>query len=458
MAVPAGADLKDTAADLHANHLGTWQGDGVGLVCEDEINTIINPMAIVYPNMTFNNPDELVLGSIIKNDARAASRRRETASGSVRGNACRKIFWEPSVVKAAVVTCGGLCPGLNSIIREVTNCLWHTYGVKDIVGMSAGYNGLSNPEKFPAMALNPDNVRGIHLKGGSILKAGRGGFDPEKICDNFEKLGINMLFLIGGDGTQSAGNVLYQTARKRNLSVSIIGIPKSIDNDVLFFDKTFGFESAVTAASDVIRNAWVEATSCDLGVGIVKLMGRDAGFVGMEAARASTLADAVLIPEIPFELEEVHKHIDKVLDRKGHCVVIVAEGAGQNYVATGEKDSTGHDKYGDIGTFMRDSVNKYLKPKGGRSFYIDPSYIIRSVPATPTDHIYCSRLANDAVHTAFRGYSGVCVGPIHEVICLVPSRFVAGGKKRVNINRSAWQSCVQSCHMPVTLSGLGLPK
>lgn len=457
MAAAAPSDYAGTSIDLHKNHLSTWQGDKIGLVDEDVVNEVINPMAVKWPHMTFSNCDELVLGSIIKNDARAASRRPEVAQGSVRGNACRKVWWESSKVKAAMVTCGGLCPGLNSIIREVTNALWYSYGIQDILGMQAGYNGLSDCEKHPPMALNPDNVREIHMKGGSILKAGRGGFDAEKICDNFERMGINMLFLIGGDGTQSAGNQLYMAARKRNLPLSIVGLPKSIDNDVLIFDKTFGFESAVTAAADVIRNAWVEATSCDRGVGIVKLMGRDAGFVGMEAARASTLVDCVLIPEIEFAVEDVHKHIDEVLEMKGHCVVVVAEGAGQKYVATGEKDATGHDKYGDIGAWLRDAVNANQKPKGGRSFYIDPSYIIRSVPATPTDHIYCSRLAADAVHTAMRGYTGVCVGPIHNVICLVPSSLVAGRKRRVNIRRSNWQACVQGCKMPGSLSGVDVP-
>ncbi|CAE7904270.1 PFK5 [Symbiodinium necroappetens] len=384
-----------------------------------------------------------------------ASRPKELANGCVRANACREIFHNPSEVRAAIVTCGGLCPGLNSIIREITNCLWHQYGVKTILGMQAGYNGCSAPDDFPPIQLNVDNVRDIHMKGGSILKAGRGGMDdPEKILDQLEKMGINMLFTVGGDGTQAAANLLYQAARKRDMPLSIVGVPKSIDNDIVFFDKTFGFDSAVAAASEVIRNGWVEATSCAKGVGIVKLMGRDAGFVAMHAALASTIVDLVMIPEVDVEMEEIMKHVDTTLARKDFMVVAVAEGAGQKFVSTGKKDSTGHTVYGDIGTYLKDQINSHLKKSGGRSFYIDPSYIIRSVTIRPNDHIYCSRLARDAVHTAMRGYTGVCVGPIHNIIVVMPSNLIASRKKRISVHSSSWQSCVQSCNMPKSLAGL----
>lgn len=442
------------ADNLAPFHLGTWQCGRMGLVEEREINKVTNPMARMWPNMNFVNPDELVSGHIILNDSKKHTRPQEIER-CVRANATKNIFLEPANVNAAMVTCGGLCPGLNSIIREVTNCLWYEYGVRDIKGCEAGYNGLSDFVKHPPVTLNPDSVREIHMKGGSVLKAARGGFDAEKICDNLEEAGINMLFVIGGDGTQYAGHLLYEAAQRRGFSLSIVGVPKSIDNDVVFFDKTFGFDTAVATATDVIRNSWTEATSCDKGVGIVKLMGRDAGFVAMHAALASTIVDLVLIPEVKFKLDDVFKHMDWVLARKNHMVIAVAEGAGQDLVATGEKDSTGHTKYGDIGIYMRDAVNKHLKESGGRSFYIDPSYIIRSVPIRPNDHIYCGRLARDAVHTAMRGYTGVCVGPIYNIICIVPSKLIAGRQKRVKVTDSFWQATVQSCKMPHTLTGLG---
>ncbi|CAK0800514.1 unnamed protein product [Prorocentrum cordatum] len=355
--------------------------------------------------------------------------------------------------KAAIVTCGGLCPGLNSIIREVTNTLWTDYGIRDIVGLTGGYNGLSDPENNPPVELTKDSVSEIHMKGGSILKAGRGGLDLPKICDNLKTMGINILFVVGGDGTQYAGNMLYEACRERDLPVSVIGVPKSIDNDVLVFDKTFGFESAVVSASETVRNVWVEATSCQKGVGIVKLMGRDAGFVAMHAALASTIADVVLIPEVSFKMEDVLEHVERTLDRKGYCVVIVAEGAGQEHVSTGEKDATGHTVYGDIGTFLRDKVNEYFKDKGGRSFYIDPSYIIRSIPVRPIDHIYCSQLARGAAHVAMRGYTGVCVGALNRIEVIIPSTIIARGKRRIDTRSFEWQSCVTASGMPPSLAG-----
>jgi 6-phosphofructokinase 1 len=404
--------------------------------------------------MNFLNPDELVRGHIILNDSKASSRAPELRDGCVRANATKDIYWDPTEVRAAICTCGGLCPGLNSIIREVTNCLWHQYGVKTILGIQAGYNGLSHPEEFTPIELNPKEVREIHMKGGSVLKAARGGFDAPLICEKLEKMGVNMLFLVGGDGTQSAGHLLYEEAKRRGQKLSIVGLPKSIDNDVMYFDKTFGFDSAVAAASEVIRNGWVEATSCEKGVGIVKLMGRDAGFVAMNAALSSTIVDLCLVPEVKVELDHVLQHVDKTLARKDFMVIAVAEGAGQEFVATGKKDATGHTVYGDIGVFLKDAVNKHLKAAGGRSFYIDPSYIIRSVPIKPNDHIYCSRLARDAVHTAMRGYTGVCVGAIHNVIVILPSKLIAGQKRHINVRSAAWQNCVQTCNMPRSLSGL----
>mmetsp|Transcript_73723 Transcript_73723/g.130157 ORF Transcript_73723/g.130157 Transcript_73723/m.130157 type:complete len:522 (-) Transcript_73723:380-1945(-) len=443
-----------SSANLQPHHLATWRNNSSGLVREENFNKYQNPMVLRYPEMNFLNPQEVVLGHIITNDSRRNSRYNEISEGCVRANACKDIWWNPREVKAAIVTCGGLCPGLNSVIREVTNCLEHQYGIMDIVGIQAGYNGLSNPEAPGPVVLNSKAVREIHMKGGSILKAGRGGFDAAKICDTLEKTGINMLFTVGGDGTQSAANELFLEVKRRSLPVSIVGVPKSIDNDVLYFDKTFGFDTAVAAAADVIRSGWVEATSCEKGVGIVKLMGRDAGFVAMTAAQASTIVDLVMIPEVPVNMEDILEYVDAVIARKGFMVIVVAEGAGQELVATGKKDATGHTIYGDIGTYLRDAVNKHLKPKGGRSFYIDPSYIIRSVPIGPNDHIYCSRLARDAVHTAMRGYSGVCVGALHNIIVMLPSSLIAKGKRTVKPKSSTWQSCVQICKMPRNLAGL----
>jgi len=447
---------SDDSSHLSEHHLGAWLDDPASHPCwpqKHSAKKVLNPMARARPGMNFLNTDEKVLGSILLNDSKASIRSNALRGNCIRANATEYIFWEPAKVKAVMVTCGGLCPGLNSIIKGVTNCLWHDYNVRKIYGATGGYNGLSDPDKYQMLELNPEVVREIHMKGGSILKAGRGGFDAPKICKSLQQLGINLLFVIGGDGTQFAGHLLYEEARRQRLPISIVGVPKSIDNDVLFVDRTFGFDSAVESAAEVIRNGWVEASSCEKGVGIVKLMGRDAGFVAAHAALASNLVDLCLVPEVKVTMEDVCEHVDDVLKRKKYMVIVVAEGAGQDLVATGEKDATGHTVYGDIGVYLRDTLNKHLKLQGGRTFYIDPSYIIRSVPVTPNDHIYCSRLANNAVHTAMRGYTGVCVGAIHNVICILKSKLIASGKKQIKVKSTTWQSCVQNCHMPHSLSG-----
>eukprot|EP01065_Artemidia_motanka_P046512 TRINITY_DN7070_c0_g2_i1.p1 TRINITY_DN7070_c0_g2~~TRINITY_DN7070_c0_g2_i1.p1 ORF type:complete len:531 (+),score=167.89 TRINITY_DN7070_c0_g2_i1:151-1593(+) len=448
---------------LAVHHLSSWTGDCPtgerGVVDEPKVNKVENPLVARWPRLRFLAHNEVVLGRVVEHDSLGsrAGLAGGAMDGFMRAGATRTIWWNPQEVRAGIVTCGGLCPGLNSIIREVTRCLWHQYGVRQILGFQSGYNGFDTRTLRP-VPLNTDVVRDIHMKGGSILKAGRGGFNPDRICDTLSSHNINMLFVVGGDGSQWAADVLFQVARQRKMPVSIIGIPKSIDNDVLYFDRTFGFDSAVNASCGIIRNAWVEATSCQNGVGIVKLMGRDAGFVARNSSLASTIVDCCLVPEVQWKLEDLLAYLDETLKRKGHMVIVVAEGAGQDIVSTGEKDSTGHTVYGDIGSFLKKTINSHLgRPggAGGRCFYIDPSYIIRSVPATPNDHIYCTRMAYEAVHAAMRGYSGVCVGAVHNFMVMVPMALIASGVRPLRLSSSVWQACVQGAKMPAILAGLG---
>ena len=310
---------EPTTRELSLNHLSSWQEPVGRYIDERAANPHTNPMAAKWPDYNFLNPDEAVAGSILLNDSKASGRKHELDAGCVRANACKDIYWDPKDdMTAAIVTCGGLCPGLNSIIHNITHCLWHQYGVRKILGVTAGYNGLADMDAYPPIELTNANTREIHMKGGSILKAGRGGFDAPKICETLAARKIQMLFVVGGDGTQYAGHLLAEEARSRGLSCSIVGVPKSIDNDVLFFDKTFGFDSAVSAACSVIRNGLVEATSCAKACSVVKLMGRDAGFVACHAALASDVVDLCLIPEVPFQLDDVLAHVDATIARKGH--------------------------------------------------------------------------------------------------------------------------------------------
>lgn len=451
-----GAKASADASDLKAYHLYSWQEGGTGWriskdgLKERRVNKYVNPMADQLPGMNFLNPEERVKGHIIINDSKAASRSPVVKQGVVRANATRNIWWDPSDVRVAIVACGDLVPGMNSVIREITHCLWYQYGVRTIYGIESGFHGLSRPEDHKLVHLTEKSVRDIHMKGGCILKVGRGGFEPDLICENLKKQGVNIVFLIGGDGTHAAGDKLYATARDLDLPMSIIGIPKSIDNDVALLDKSFGFETAVAAATDVIHNGWVEATSCAKGVGIVKLLGEDSGFVVMHAALSSTIVDLCLIPEVKFRMEDLKDYVDATLASKDFMVITVAEGAGRHL--------TDKEPNADIGMLLKGELDAHLKASGGRTFYIEPSYILRSHPVNANDHIFCSRLARDAVHCAMRGYTGVSVGPINGTIGIIPMKCIAEQKTKVGIRSSNWQMCVQSCNMPHALAGMSPKK
>eukprot|EP01064_Diplonema_japonicum_P023178 TRINITY_DN33635_c0_g1_i1.p1 TRINITY_DN33635_c0_g1~~TRINITY_DN33635_c0_g1_i1.p1 ORF type:complete len:486 (+),score=69.57 TRINITY_DN33635_c0_g1_i1:38-1495(+) len=417
-----------------------------------------NPMAIKFPGMKFHKPNDAVITNIVV----SGGKRSETCVR--RAGPTTNIMWDPKDVRAGIVTCGGLCPGLNSIIRDVTIGLYGNYGLRtpgSIIGFRNGYNGFDT-KKFPPLVLTPAVVEEIHTKGGSILGAGRGGFDPDYIVDTLVDMNVNHLYVVGGDGTQWAADIVFQVVKERGLKISIIGIPKTIDNDILFFDRSFGFHTAVDESVAAIRSAFVEASSCFNGVGIVKLMGRDSGFVARNAALASNLTDAVLIPEVDFEFDGpggLLEHIEYRLGRKGHAVVVVAEGAGQRYCATNQKDATGHIIYGEIGNLIKKRINDHLtKTVGGRCFFIDPSYMIRSIPATPNDNIYCARMAHEAVHAAMRGFSGVCVGSVHDYMVMVPMKLIASGRRAVNVHSSIWQRAVEATGMPRQLTGHDKPK
>jgi len=300
-----------------------------------------------------------------------------------------RVFFDATRARAGIVTCGGLCPGLNNVIRGLVLELWFGYGVKRITGFRYGYEGLIARGKTPE-PLTPDTVQHIHHQGGTILGSSRGEQDPERVVDTLEALGLDMLFVIGGDGTIRGAMQIGAELEKRGLKLGVVGVPKTIDNDIHFIDRSFGFESAYAAAVDVISAARVEATGARDGIGLVKLMGRHSGFVACNAALASTDVDLVLIPEVPMQLEGeqgVFRYIERVLDRQGHCVIVVAEGAAQDLVAdSAGADKSGNAKLGDVGVFLRDRVTRHFRDEARDVTlkYIDPSYAIRSVAASPS--------------------------------------------------------------------------
>ena len=364
-----------------------------------------------------------------------------------------RVFFDAAKARTGIVTCGGLCPGLNNVIRGLVLELWFGYGVKRITGFRYGYEGMIARGRTPE-ALTPETVSRIHHQGGTILGSSRGEQDPARVVDSLEALGLDMLFVIGGDGTIRGAMQLIAEIERRNLKVGVIGVPKTIDNDIHFIDRSFGFESAYSSSVDVIRAARVEATGARDGIGLVKLMGRHSGFVACNAALASTDVDLVLIPEVPMQLEGAHgvfRYIDRVLDRQGHAVIVVAEGAAQDLVADGSgADKSGNSKLGDVGVFLRDRITKHFRDEAREVTlkYIDPSYAIRSVPASPSDSVYCWNMARNAVHAAMAGNTEMLIGRWHGRFVHVPMPLATRSRKQVEPGDDVWTSVIEATGQP----------
>lgn len=366
-----------------------------------------------------------------------------------------KIFFDPAKVHAGIVTCGGLCPGLNDVIRAIVMCLWYHYGVKRISGIRYGYRGFLGRFSLPAMELTPKNVLDIHRKGGTILGSSRGYGDcVDEIVDSLERMNINMLFTIGGDGTQKGTLNISKEIRERGLKIAVVGIPKTIDNDLGFVQKSFGFETAVSRAVDAIAGAHVEAENAFNGIGVVKVMGRESGFIAAHTALAINDVNYVLIPEVPFDLDGKNgllAHLEKRLKRRNHAVILVAEGAGLDLVGkSGSVDASGNKKLTDIGIFLKEKITAYFKAKQieVNLKYIDPSYIIRSMPANPNDSIYCARLGTNAVHAAMAGKSELIVSLVHNNFVHVPIRVAVSRRNRINPDKELWRDVVAATGQP----------
>jgi 6-phosphofructokinase 1 len=351
-----------------------------------------------------------------------------------------RIFFDPSKARAGIVTCGGLCPGLNNVIRGLVFELWFGYGVRRILGFRYGYEGLITKGEKP-MELTPETVLNIHEQGGTMLGSSRGNQEAEKMVDSLEARGINLLFVIGGDGTIRGAQQIVAEIHKRGLNIGVVGVPKTIDNDIHFIDRSFGFESAYSAAA---RD----------GIGLVKLMGRHSGFVACNAVLASAGVDLVLVPEAPLVLEGeqgVFTFVERVLNRQGYATIVVAEGAAQDLLAAGsESDKSGNAKLGDVGIFLKDRINAHFKGVGREITlkYIDPSYTIRSVPASPSDSVYCWNMARNAVHAAMAGNTEMLIGRWHGRFVHVPMGLATRGRKQVELHEDLWMSVIESTGQP----------
>jgi len=344
------------------------------------------------------------------------------------------------------------------VVREITRALYHLYGIEGkVYGIVGGYKGFYDP-KTPPILLTPQNVENIHHEGGTILSSSRGGFDIDKICKFIKSKKIKQLYVIGGDGTHRGAFKIHETCMERGLNVSVAGIPKTIDNDVDYLDRSFGFITSVEAAQAAIRAAKVEA-SCNLpnGIGIVKLMGRSSGFIAAHATLGSGDVDLCLVPEVPIVLEGTTgclPHLWNRVKKKGYAVVVVAEGAGEELLgASTETDASGNKKLPQIGEFMKTKINEYFKEQGENATvkYIDPSYMIRSVPANATDTLYCMQLGQNAVHAAFAGYTGFSVGLCNNKMCLLPiPELVATSPRQMNPKGRTWERILAVTRQPNT--------
>ncbi len=364
-----------------------------------------------------------------------------------RAGAREKLFFEPAKTRAAIVTCGGLCPGINNVIRSLVLELTYNYGVPNILGIRYGYRGMNPAEGRPPIELTPDHVEGIHHIGGTILGSSRGHQDPKTTVDFLVDQKIDVLFCIGGDGTQRGAHTMADEIARRKLPIAIVGIPKTIDNDIKFCFRTFGFYSAVAEAEKVIDRAHVEAKGVLNGIGLVKLMGRQAGFIAAAATLASGEANFTLIPEVPFELEGPRGFLpalERRLAAREHAVVVVAEGAGQHLMAetSNECDASGNPKLTDIGPFLKQKIVEHFATAKvpAKVKYLDPSYEIRSVPANAADSLLCEQLARKAVHAGMAGKTDLLIGLWHNHHVHVPLEVSTGMKKQLSTEGELWTS------------------
>ena len=359
-----------------------------------------------------------------------------------------KIYHDPAWTRVAIVTAGGLCPGLNNVIKGLVEILSADYGIKNIFGIRYGYAGLSPKYGYAPVQLGDEEVDTIHELGGTVLGSSRGQQPNDTIVDTLERMNINILFCIGGDGSLRCAHEIAEEVERRNLSISVIGIPKTIDNDLYFVGRSFGFETAVGEATQVIRNAHIEAKGADRGIGLVKLMGRDSGFIAAYSAMANPVVNFCLVPEVDFEIDGPCGLLS-ALDRrfasgKDHAVIVVAEGAGQKFFSGAkETDASGNVLKKDIGKYLKQRISDHFKSKGMEHSvkYFDPSYMIRSVPAKGTDAIRCYMLARNAVHAAMAGRTDCVVGNIGEFYTLVPTALATIDRQKLSLSGDLWR-CV----------------
>lgn len=417
--------------------------------------TIPSPVSVSY----FTSNEKRILFNIYLNQyERLKSSDGHPLSVEVAGPR-EKIFFDPSKTKAAVVTCGGLCPGINDVIRALVMELYHRYGVENIVGIRYGFQGLIPKYGHAFMELTPEVVKDIHTVGGSILGSSRGRQDIGEMSNAIRRMNIDLLFCIGGDGTMRATECITEEINRRCHNISVIGIPKTIDNDLNLIQKTFGFDTAISESVKAIQCAHVEAKGAPNGIGLVKIMGRQSGHIAAGAALAQSDVNIVLIPEVPFDLEGESgflRILENRLQVSSHCVILVAEGAGQEHIRklgeVIETDASGNPRLLDVGLFLKARIEDYFQKKNIEINlkYIDPSYTIRSVPANASDSMYCGALGQYAVHAGMAGKTGMLVGLMKDEYVHIPLKMVTSGTK-VDTGGNVWMRVLETTGQPPSM-------
>ncbi|GMU51428.1 MAG: pyrophosphate--fructose 6-phosphate 1-phosphotransferase [Candidatus Xenobia bacterium] len=352
------------------------------------------------------------------------------------------LFFEPSQTVCGIVTCGGLCPGLNDVIRSLALNLLEMYGVKRVLGFRYGYKGLSRQGPEPVV-LDRDHVDRLAGTAGSFLGSSRGPQDVGEMVDTLVRRGVDVLFVIGGDGTLRGASALAAEVARRGEPIAIIGVPKTIDNDIAWTSMSFGFHTSVEEARKVVLAAHAEARSAENGIGLVKLMGRHSGFIAAHATVASGVANFCLIPEHPLQLDRFLASLEQRLRGHGHAVIVVAEGAGQELMeSAGAKDASGNVRLQDVGLWLKERISAHLAGRGMEFTlkYLDPSYSIRSAPANTVDSEYCLLLGHFAAHAGLAGMTDMTVGLWHQHFVHLPISVVTETRKQVDLEDEMWQS------------------
>ena len=401
--------------------------------------------------ISFVTDDELVLIDVDAHSLAQQVQNGQTPPSFERAGPRSNIFFDPSKLRCALVTCGGLCPGLNDIIRSIVLELHWGYGVRCIYGIRYGLQGFVPKYGHNVIDLTPDEVSNIHERGGSVLGSSRGPQDVDEIVDCLERMNVGILFMIGGDGTLMAATRIADVIKQRNLKISVVGVPKTIDNDIYLVSRSFGFETAVDVATRAITSAHNEAAGYPNGIGLLKLMGRHSGFIAATATLAQQDVNFVLIPEVDFDLDGpdgLLSAIEKRLADRGHAVIVAAEGAGQKFFddEKTERDASGNIKLKDIGLYLKEAIISYFEAKhtGITIKYIDPSYTIRSLPANANDRVFCNFLGRNAVHAGMAGKTNLLIGHWNNFFVHVPMQTVAGKRKQINPRGTLWRSTLEA--------------